>query len=943
MDDGLPSNEVYHSLQDSKGYLWFATDNGVSRFDGYDFVNYSIDDGLAGNVIFYMCEDYKKRIWFVSYSKQLSYFENDSIYPYKYNKVIQETLEGRNIILTGSFYVDSAETVHFGTSTQGMFSIDSTGKIIKYESNTRVILKKIDNKLLYSYEFGKKTGQLLVDTANIKRTVISKHFNSFRHNIYGAQLGKNLLLSLGFKLILIDAKDSVHKIKSKEHILWVGNDGEGGLWVSKLGKGVSLYKDLELSNESEILLSNKSVLSVLKDNDNAHWITTTDGVYFFPSIKIKCVDGKESVKSVTTDGESKLWWSESGSGIYCLDRFNNQINKVLDSVIVYNLDYNKRLNRLFFSGENILGYSKKNEYRCLQTPFSLTSSSYSVRGANKVIQINDTLSWISVIDLRLYNTIRHTVFRPSYLEPIKGEKALSVYQDSCTYIGTTQGLWQMEDSVLKYLGLDYPLLKRRIDDIAKDDDGDLWLASKGNGLFLLTNDTLLQVKSSDGLVSNSVTSLYIHKDTLWVGTMSGLSMLDIKSIKVYEFSIKNVTKKNGIVSNVINDLVVFNRKLYLGTDKGLSYFNMSDYDFEAKEVPLYFTNVSILEQDMLVQDYYKLEYFQNSIKIDFVGLSYRNAGKVEYKYRLKGVDAQWTQTSSKSVRYPSLSPGKYNFELLASNENGKWNKEAIAIQFVIAKPYWQAWWFYSLLIFIPLLIVSSILFLFYEMRLKESKKRNHLRNNLNKLKQEALAQQMNPHFIFNTLSSIQYYINENDKDASNKYLTKFSRLMRMTLNNTYQKDISLQEEIDALEIYIELEQLRFEGSFRYSINQLDGINLSQYRVPALLLQPFVENAIWHGIMHKEGKSGDIQITFAKREDYLLCKITDNGIGREKSAEINRQKKKTHKSLGVKITESRLKLINLYFGGKLQINYKDLKDRNGNAKGTEVSIHLPIIS
>ena len=226
-------------------------------------------------------------------------------------------------------------------------------------------------------------------------------------------------------------------------------------------------------------------------------------------------------------------------------------------------------------------------------------------------------------------------------------------------------------------------------------------------------------------------------------------------------------------------------------------------------------------------------------------------------------------------------------------------------------------------------------------QLKEEKKQNSLRQDLNRLKQEALAQQMNPHFIFNTLSSIQFFISNNEKKASNKYLAMFAKLMRQTLNNSFQKTIPIREELDTLEMYIKLEQLRFEDKFEYQIEVDEKINVDKYKLPTLLLQPFVENSIWHGIMHKTGNDGMIKIVLYKAGNLIKCIVEDNGIGRKKSAEINARNRRQHKSMGAKITESRLKLIGNLYGDKLKIEYKDLVTSDDENCGTKVTVSLPI--
>jgi len=240
------------------------------------------------------------------------------------------------------------------------------------------------------------------------------------------------------------------------------------------------------------------------------------------------------------------------------------------------------------------------------------------------------------------------------------------------------------------------------------------------------------------------------------------------------------------------------------------------------------------------------------------------------------------------------------------------------------------------------LIILLFLFIHVYSVSKAAKNKHLLEQNLNLYMQKALSQQMNPHFIFNTLNSIQFFLLNNDKISSNKYLTKFARLMRITLDNSQSETISLYREIESLNLYIELEQLRFENKFTFKITTGADIDTELISIPPLIIQPFVENAIWHGIMHRDSnEDGKLIILFSISENNLICTIEDNGIGREKANEIRKQKKPEHISLGTQITESRISLINQLYNKKLNITYHDLFAPDGTASGTRVEICFPI--
>jgi LytS/YehU family sensor histidine kinase len=299
-----------------------------------------------------------------------------------------------------------------------------------------------------------------------------------------------------------------------------------------------------------------------------------------------------------------------------------------------------------------------------------------------------------------------------------------------------------------------------------------------------------------------------------------------------------------------------------------------------------------------------------------------------------GIDSSWVYTNNDNAIFSKVPHGKYTFEVQTQNADGIWSNSD-TIKVAIAPPFWQTYWF----IVLSTILFSGFIFMVYLYRIKTLKKHNTLINSANEYRQQSLRQQMNPHFIFNTLNSIQLFILEKDSISSHKYLTKFARLMRITLDNSQESTIPLQKELEALTLYLELESLRLEGKFTYSIEITDNQVLEQ-KVPTLLIQPFVENAIWHGIMLKESQNGFVNVTISRTNETITCTIEDNGIGREKAMALKAQKETEHKSLGYKITSQRIELLNTLYKDKFNIQYFDLCDTNGAPSGTKVQIQIP---
>lgn len=241
-------------------------------------------------------------------------------------------------------------------------------------------------------------------------------------------------------------------------------------------------------------------------------------------------------------------------------------------------------------------------------------------------------------------------------------------------------------------------------------------------------------------------------------------------------------------------------------------------------------------------------------------------------------------------------------------------------------------------------LIASVTILFItRYRFRSRQRLEAMNHTISELNQTNLRQQMNPHFIFNTLNSIQYYVFQNDKISSNNYMTKFASLIRKTLENSRHTQISIKEELDALHIYLELEELRFKEKFDWTIRVDEEIDTLAYKIPTMLIQPYVENAITHGLINKENGKGRLLVEIQLQHDQILCTIEDNGIGRAKAMEIKQKKNDNHYSLGTNITESRLKLVNELYGKNMKVNYTDLLDESGEPAGTKVEINIPIIT
>jgi hypothetical protein len=340
----------------------------------------------------------------------------------------------------------------------------------------------------------------------------------------------------------------------------------------------------------------------------------------------------------------------------------------------------------------------------------------------------------------------------------------------------------------------------------------------------------------------------------------------------------------------------------------------------------------------------ELKYNQNVFSFDFAAIDFIDPQANRHMYMLEDYDRTWnTAGFERRAIYFDVSPGKYKFRVRAVNAYGKWSERAINIEIVPA--WWSQWWFRI----VALLAAIAAIYLLMRWRLQEKfrlqveraereKQVSLLQHRTAQLEMHALRAQMNPHFLFNSLNSINRFIIQNNSDQASAYLTKFSRLMRLILQNSQNELIPLENEVEALKLYLELEAVRFDHHFTYTIKIDDNLDVAALKVPPLIIQPYAENAIWHGLMHKEEK-GHLLIELVEDGEYLICRIVDDGIGRQKAAELKSKSASTHKSMGMKITADRITTMKQKKSNQNHIHITDLVHADGSPAGTSVEIKI----
>jgi hypothetical protein len=515
----------------------------------------------------------------------------------------------------------------------------------------------------------------------------------------------------------------------------------------------------------------------------------------------------------------------------------------------------------------------------------------------------------------------------------------NVFEDSkgTIWLCSIDGVYTFDNNKLRYLGLTNKLLALRAVDICETKDKSIWIATRGGGVLVKNENKIIQINENNGLAGNMCRSLFVDSNSVWVGTNKGLSKISISENGKY--NIDNFYAKNGLLTNEVNTIIKYNNKLCLTHNNGVSIFDPKNIRSNRYPPPIYITQILVDDSLCKEKELQHLKYDRNYITINYIGLTYKDAGNVEYKYKMEGIDSNWIFTHYTSVKYQTIPPGSYKFLVFAKNNDGYWSSNPATLSFSVLPAWWQTFSFKAGMLF--LIIIST--FFGFKYRLNKIRIRDQekavFQNKIAETELKALRAQMNPHFIFNAINSVQYFITDNDPESSQKYLAKFARLIRYVIDNSKPASIPLKTEVEALNLYLELESLRFGNRFTYEINIDENIDIDNTKIPSMIIQPFVENSIWHGLMHKPDK-GKIEISLRKQGSVLKCLIKDNGIGRKKSMEINLTNNKApHKSIGISNTKERLDIINQINNVKLSVSINDVLNEQNEVIGTSVELNM----
>lgn len=971
---GLPQSQVFATLQDSRGYVWMGTQGGgLCRFDGLDFQTFTTAQGLPSNYINALFEDAQKRLW-VGTNAGVG-FLNRRIF----EKIPQVENRGVQIV---SLCQTPGGQIWAGTD-HGIFQCDPDAKTMK-----KVRLQGMpENAVIWAFfpgDYGlwiatdagafRVNGDGSVFALNNRNGLLSNVVRGFARGKDGALW----IAALGAGLTAFDEKSGqvvarvpdpnwpTCMMADQDGNLWVGTsdqglvifstadktwtqlsekqgfphqyvralcrDKAGNIWAGTSGGGaVKVMSSQQFTQYSTPQgLSGARVYALLRENKGSlllavsqSGLETLDSSGIFPVLRDSGWLNGVKTKTLAEDSFGRIWAGTEGRGVAVLDSFGLSIVPGLPSKIISKIIPGAE-------GEMWIG-----------TSAGIVRAAYGPGREFNVQVLGKNAGLSGLIISTLFRDAGNNIW----------------FADQSGNLGVI-----VEGKVKKMFGAENGLPAAPIRCIASNAPGQLWVGTKGAGIFTAdVSQESPQFKPLDPEKKPVSDNIYLlvfdAAGNLWAGSESGVDRISIVQGKVAD--VQHFGKNEGFFGiETCQDAALCDPagNLWFGTMNGLMRYTPGSQSAGNAAPALHFEEISLyykpIDQTKFAQwadpvggllPGLELPWDQNHLSFEFRAVDPDHPDALRYRWLLDGApNAQWSPLSSQTaVNFAGLSPGAYTFTVQATSD-GEVFSDALKAAFVIKKPIWQSAGFQ---IGIVLALIAFIV-LFVRARIRRIKRAEEakraqleLQHHLLQLEQKALQLQMNPHFIFNTLNSIQSLVGTGDAAEARNQIGNFAQLMRGILNNSRKPMITLKEEADTLEQYLQLEQFCQQQKFEYSISTPLGIDAEEIEIPPMLIQPFVENAVIHGISHLK-HSGIITITFTLTEGFLQCSIRDNGIGREAAARLRRERTPGHQSVAMSVTRERLEALK----GRadyLAFEINDLTNPAGEIAGTEVLVRIPV--
>gem|GEM_PF-4465324 len=900
VSQGLAGNSLYHVICDRRGRIWAGTNRGISCYDGGRFINYTTKDGLIENKAIKLFEDSKGRIWCMGYEPQLGYFEEGVFHGYRYNQTLKDSVNPKATLLNFAISKEDEVFIVFQNYKNRLVHIDANGNLDfgNEEVKERCIrLVEVDHKVLV--HLAEEPKWSLSKESLKDRFIIGKDWEQPMGLACSTETGLNQKKRMETALRLQDGRllvntrrglfgqlsinGPIEMIASKRDITDLYQDHTGLIWEGHFRKGLYIYHPEDLQNPIFHWLPGHGIAGITADREGGIWVGTgSRGLYYVPNRKV-IREKKKDVKVLRR----------------LIDNTGNQLVNRIGVGYVFQGVNGKKLENLgkFLGSRTTHSMMPQNgEFLALGADNGVYILDPDDGTPIKVWDhyIASLVNGDAVCDSAVYFRSAGGIVKVSQEGKVDSIHITRRFtgavgtSDTHWFLNDFTGLYEYDRGVISKL---YPRegnLEIKFGFMMGDT---LISATQGEGILITTPDTAYTIGTEKGLPSDFVNSvLKLSGNRIGVATDKGfvVTKLPFDRTKMVFLNGRNSLNRTNLFGVILERDTIH---LYNKEERYL----IAEADIEGNHTGLLEPVLyGYLNDSLIIDGTTSGSYYQNNASFSFNAVSLQN--QPQYRYQLIGHEDNWVETEQGEAYFGKLQPGSYTFRLQARPKYSEWPNLVTELSFKIRPPFWWTWWFIGLIF----LIVAGGGYLLFRWYIKRIRRQALAKQKMLALKNEALRSQMNPHFTFNALNSIQSYITVNDKTSAANFLSDFAAMMRSFLEHSRQDFICLEDEKALLHRYLDLEQLRFPGQFDFRIEIGHDLEEDMDEIPAMLVQPLVENAIIHGVQASKATKL-IVIRFERISDTLLrCLVLNDGIQLEMPS-----KAKPHKSLGLKILRERL--------------------------------------
>jgi hypothetical protein len=923
-EEELAGINIYSLIQDKDQSIILSTNNGVFTYNSLSFktieCQFMGDQSLFGlvkntdGIIF--CYNLSGQIFYIKNNRLILYYSIPKDY---LSSVLQICFDlDKNLIVSCKKIIKITPsrkvTVLYSYKSQeaSSLAVDNSGNVFFYDIDRLYTLSR-DNNLSYS-NFPCYNSNLLKpyksNTGSINLQVNTKPEGYItvdgkkRLVNYNAPSNNNI----AYQFFISKCKP----------LIWFTNS-KNGVYVFNVN-GTPLFNNQQL-------FKRYFISGFLEDNEGNIWLATFGkGLIFVPNLDVIDYANNQLIENDDlmriTKKENKIFFGGSKGSVYQLDK--NIITEVKSNL-------------------------KKIEFLKYMPYFDLFFVNGLVFDSSFSKIINDQLfnkydAFESEKNKNLWYTTREGLFQwnkesssPIHIDyNLRSYAVLEDVANKTVWIGSSTGLEVLKEGIFTKVNYQkQPIFCTSIVKVGKQ----IWIASSA-GVLVFENEKLVKViNKKNGLLADRALKLIVDENFVYVSSSEGLQQFNINT-KIF----KNFTKAEGLLSNAVFDFEILDNYAYIITSKGLQKMSFNDISVQISNLPKIIISKILVNGSETVNNKNVFKQNENTLEFTLLSISHKYRNKLKFQYQLEGYDDAWYESDflSNKIRYNKLADGKYKFKVRAVYNNFIASNETV-YPFEVESVFWKTKEF----IILGILLLIGLSFLIYYLRIKyivskknkEIEKQKYIQE-LNKSKLMAIKSQMNPHFIFNALNSIQEFILLNKKELASNYLADFADLMRSYLQHSQEDEVSLFDELETLDLYLKLEKIRFEDDFEYFVQCSNELDKELTFIPSFLIQPFVENAIKHGLLHKKDNK-KLEIIFSKISSQTMqCEIIDNGIGRNASAILNQKRK--YQSFATKASQSRLEILNQTSKDKIALKIVDLYNTENESIGTQVILSIPII-